>query len=155
MHLYLQQIWAHEDTIRMQELQNDTLCQELTLLQDKLQTTTHELSRTERRADKLEMCLEVLEMMGAHRGHSSWHCHTHHMSLSSDSDSSTCSSQYSHSPLKSTLRSKHHHVDLPGTSKASDRGKGKIENWEMVDIVEVPVPLMNLQSGTCSSLSSE
>ena len=155
MCLYLQQIRAHENTIWMQEQQNDALHQELALLQDKLQTTTRELSRTERRADKLEMRLEVLEMMGSHRGRSSRHRHTHRMSLSPNSDNSTRSSSNSRSPPKSALRSKHHCVDLPGTSKASDRGKGKIKNWEKVDVVEVPVPLMDLQSGSGGSLSSE
>ena len=155
MRLYLQQIWAHEDTIRMREQQNDTLRQELALLQDKLQTTARELSRTERRADKLKMRLEVLEMMGAHRGRSSRHHHTRRMSLSPDSDNSTRSTQYSHSPPKFTLRSKRRRVDLLATSKVSDRGNGKIENRGKVDVVEVPAPLMDLQGGAGSSLSGE
>ena len=155
MRLYLQQIWAHEDTIRMRELQNDALRKELTLLQDKLQTTTHELSRTERQADKLKMRLEVLEMMGAHRGRSSRRHHTHRMSLSPNSDDSMRSSWYSHSPPRSTLRSKRRCVNLPGTSMALDRGKEKIEKWEKGDVVEVPAPLMDLQSGTGGSLASE
>ena len=155
MRLYLQQIRAHEDTIRMREQQNDTLRQELALLQDKLQTTARELSRTERQADKLEMRLEVLEMMGAHRGHSSRHHHTCRMSLSPNSDNSTGSTQYSHSSPKFTLRSKHRRVDLLATSKVSDRGNGKIENRGKVDVVEVPAPLMDLQGGAGSSLSGK
>ena len=75
MRLYLQQIRALEDTIWTRELQNDSLRQELANLQDKLQSSTRKLSRAERQADKLQMHLEMLKMMGTHHGCSSQHCY--------------------------------------------------------------------------------
>ncbi|KAI9452663.1 hypothetical protein BJY52DRAFT_1402809 [Lactarius psammicola] len=109
MRLYLQQIRAQEETIWVRELQNDALHQEATNLQDKLQSTIHELSKAERRADKLEMRLEMLEMMGTHRGHSSQCHHAHHkwtLSSSPSSSSSASSGRHSQSPLRSVLKSK-------------------------------------------------
>ncbi|KAH9010626.1 hypothetical protein EDB84DRAFT_1445605 [Lactarius hengduanensis] len=76
--LYLQQIRALEETVHVRELQNDALCQEVANLQEKLQTTLHELNRAERRADKVNMCLEVLELMGKCSGRSSHRRHAHH-----------------------------------------------------------------------------
>ncbi|KAH9016941.1 hypothetical protein EDB85DRAFT_2155530 [Lactarius pseudohatsudake] len=70
--LYLQQIRGLKETVRVRELQNDALHQEVAnLVQEKLQATLRELNRAERRADKVDMRLEVLELMGKRSGHSS------------------------------------------------------------------------------------
>ena len=150
MRLYLQQIRALEDTIRTRELQNDSLRQELANLQDKLQSSTRELSRAERRADKLQMHLEMLEMMGTHRGRSSRHHHAHRKSLSPSSDGSTHSSQFPWSPSQSALKKRRR----MGTSKASEKGKGKVAYRGMED-VEVVASLVKLRSGAGGGSHSE
>jgi hypothetical protein len=68
--LYLQQIRTLEDTIRMRELQIDALRQELThsnnTLWQELAHSQDKLHEAERRADNLEMCMEVMGMMRTH-----------------------------------------------------------------------------------------
>lgn len=129
--LYLQQIQGHKETIQTQEMQIDSLCQEfkqeLACLQDKLQ-------RAVRRANKLEMHLKVLNMMGTHRSHSSQCCHKQSLSpiTGSESNGSTASSQCSHSPSQSILQSKCHH-GLLAIPKLSEKGKGKIIYQEKGD----------------------
>ena len=150
MHLYLQQIRALEDTIQTRELQNNSLRQELANLQDKLQSSTRKLSRAERRADKLQMRLEMLEMMGTHRGRSSRHHHAHCKSLSPSSDGSTHSSQFPWSPSQSALKKRRR----MGTSKASEKGKGKVAYRGMED-VEVAASLVKLRSGAGGGSHSE
>ena len=76
MRLYLQQIRSLEDTVRIRELQIDALRQELANSQDKLHATMRELDTVERKADRLEMQLEMMEMMGTHRGRSPQHSPT-------------------------------------------------------------------------------
>ena len=122
MCLYLQQIWALEDTIWTWELQNNLLCQELTNLQDKLQSSTHELSRAERQADKLQMHLEMLEMMGTHHCCSSQHPHAHCKSLLPSSDGSTCSSQFPWSPSQSASKKMLSHGYFKGIREGEGEG---------------------------------
>ncbi|KAI9463182.1 hypothetical protein BJY52DRAFT_1184732 [Lactarius psammicola] len=118
MRLYLQQIRAQEETIHVRELQNDALRQEVANLQEKLQTTIREVNRAERRADKLEMHLDVLEMMGKWSGHSSQRRRTHRKrSLSSSSCSSSPRSQ---SPSRIVPKKK---LDK-GKTKAARQDKG-------------------------------
>ena len=122
MHLYLQQIRALEDTVWMRELQNDALRQELAKSQDKLHTTIRELNRAERRADRLEMRLDMMEMMGTtHRGRSSQH-RPHHKHPASSS--SSASSRHSRSPSLPKLKSRRHHTDSPSISGMGEKGKG-------------------------------
>ncbi|KAI9465755.1 hypothetical protein BJY52DRAFT_1220503 [Lactarius psammicola] len=118
MRLYLQQIRAQEETIRVRELQNDALRQEVANLQERLQTTIREVNRAERRADKLEMRLDVLEMMGKRSGRSSQRRRTHRKrSLSS----SSCSSRpHSRSPSRIAPKKK---LDK-GKTKAACQDKG-------------------------------
>ncbi|KAI9431135.1 hypothetical protein BJY52DRAFT_1232221 [Lactarius psammicola] len=118
MRLYLQQIRAQEETIRVRELQNDVLRQEVANLQEKLQTTIREVNRAERRADKLEMRLDVLEMMGKRSSRSSQRRRTHQKrSLSS---SSCSSSPHSRSPSRIVPKKK---LDK-GKTKAARQDKG-------------------------------
>ena len=113
--LYLQQIRGHEDTIRMRELQIDSLRRELTHSQDKLQSTIHELHNAERRADRLEMRMEMMGMMGAHRDRSS---QRHHCKRSR-SPSSTGSAS-APSPSLSPSQGKHRRYSQ------SQKGKGRM-----------------------------
>ncbi|KAH9030581.1 hypothetical protein EDB83DRAFT_2319314 [Lactarius deliciosus] len=128
MRLYLQQIRAQEETIRVRELQNDALRQEVANLQDKIQTMIRELSRAERRVDKFKARLELLEMMGTYRGRSSQHHRTHHKrtlsssSSSANSSASSTGSRNSQSSSRPVLKGKRRHVD----SKTSAKGKGKM-----------------------------
>jgi hypothetical protein len=124
--LYLQQIRAQEETIRIREQQIDSLRQELMKSQDRL-------GRARRQADKLEIHLRILERTGTHRGRSSLRRHGHHeLSLSptgsveSLSNGSASSSRRSLSPLQSVLKSKRRRVDLPVVSKVVEKGKGKM-----------------------------
>jgi len=153
MRLYLQQIRAQEETIRVRELQNDALRQEVANLQDKLQSTIRELSRAERRADKLEMRLDMLEMrldmlemMGTHHSHSSQRHRAHHkwtLSSSSSSSGSASSSRRSQSPSRSVLKSKRHRVDL---QKTLAKGKGKMVYRDKED-EDAAASLMTLVTG--------
>jgi hypothetical protein len=129
LRLYLQQIRAQEETIRMRELQIDASRKEVADLQDKLQSTLRELSRAERQADNLKMRLDMLEMMGTHRGRSSRRHRTHRKRSLPKSSSSASSSRRSpwrsQSRSRSVLRSKRHHIDLPVVSKTLEEQKGK------------------------------
>lgn len=151
MRLYLQQIRSLEDTVRTRELQNDSLRQDLANLQDKLRASAHQLSRAERRVDKLQMRLEMLEMMGAHRGRSSRHRHAHRKSLSPSSDGSTRSSQFSWSPSQSASK-KRRRMDFLGTSKGSENRK---IGYQGMEDVEVAASLVKLQSGASGSHPEE
>lgn len=70
--LYLQQIRGHEETIRMREMQIDTLCQEL--------------AQSVQRVHALEMDLKVLKLLGTHHHRSQHHRKRSFPSLNSDSN---------------------------------------------------------------------
>ncbi|KAH8979483.1 hypothetical protein EDB83DRAFT_2537246 [Lactarius deliciosus] len=149
--LYLQQIHALEETVCVRELQNNALCQEVANLQEKLQTTLRELNRAERRADKVDMRLEVLELMGKRSGRSSHHRRAHHKwPLTSESSSSpggsASSSHHLWSPSRSVLKGKRRRMDSsPVVSKRSDKGKEKMVYQEDEGLA---TSLMMSQSGT-------
>jgi hypothetical protein len=113
--LYLQQIRGHEETIRMQDMQIDSLCQEL--------------AQAVQQIHALETDKKVLKVLRAHCGHSSrHHHHEHSLSLSSDSDASgsTSSSQYSRTPSQVILQRKHH-CGLPASlTRKTEKGKEKM-----------------------------
>ncbi|KAH9009952.1 hypothetical protein EDB85DRAFT_1902616 [Lactarius pseudohatsudake] len=130
--LYLQQIRALEETVRVRELQNDALRQEVANLQEKLQTTLRELNRAEHRADKVDMRLEVLELMGKRSGRSSHRRRAHHkrpltFESSSSPGGSASSSHHSRSPSRSALKGKRRRMDSsPVVPKRSEKGKEKM-----------------------------
>ncbi|KAH9070751.1 hypothetical protein EDB83DRAFT_2517913 [Lactarius deliciosus] len=147
--LYLQQIRALEETIRVRELQNDALRQDVANLQERLQTTLRELNKVERRADKLDMRLEMLELTEKRSSCLSHRCCAHYkwpLTSSSSPGGSTSSSHHSRSPLCSALKGKQHRMDfLPAIPKRSEKGKEKMVYQED----EGPVAsLVMLQSGT-------
>ena len=108
--LYPQQIRSQQSTIRELELKNYAL-------QGQLYSTVYKLNREERRADRLEMRLETLEMMRTYRRRLSRRYRVHHQrSLSSSSASnrsaSSADSPSSRSPSRPVLNSKRRRVDL-------------------------------------------
>ncbi|KAH9014552.1 hypothetical protein EDB85DRAFT_2157315 [Lactarius pseudohatsudake] len=131
--LYLQQIRALKETVHVRELQNDALRQEVTNLQEKLQTTLCELNRAERRADKVDMRMEMLELMGKGSGRSSHRRRAHHKRpLTSESSSSpggsASSSHRPWSPSRSALKGKRRRRmdSSPVVPKRSEKGKEKM-----------------------------
>ncbi|KAH9025033.1 hypothetical protein EDB85DRAFT_2150061 [Lactarius pseudohatsudake] len=151
--LYLQQIRAQEETIRVRELQNDTLRQEVANLQDKLQTTICELNRAERRADNLDVQLGVMKLMGdrgKRSGRSSQRRRAHHKrpltsSSGSMSDGSASSRRRSRSPSRSASKAKQRRVDPPVVPNRLEKGKGKMVYQ---DDEGAATSLMMSQSGT-------
>ncbi|KAF8267335.1 hypothetical protein EI94DRAFT_1336312 [Lactarius quietus] len=78
--VYRQRIWELE-------MQNNALYREAAMLRDKLFSTERKLDRAERRGDKFELHVKMLEMMGTHRGRSHRHHRTHRrLSRSPSSD---------------------------------------------------------------------
>ncbi|KAH9024957.1 hypothetical protein EDB84DRAFT_1440530 [Lactarius hengduanensis] len=130
--LYLQQI----------QLQNDALRQEVTNLQERLQTTLRELNRAERRANKLDMRLELLELMGKRSGRSS---HRRHKRSLTSSSGSASSSHHPRSPSHSVLKGKQRRVDPPLILERLEKGKGKMVYQEDEGAA---ASLMMSQSGT-------
>jgi len=121
MWLYLQQIRAHDDTIRMRELENELLRQERANLEDKLHSALRKLSRAERRADRLEMRLYMFKIMGTRRGRSSRRRdHTHRKWTLSPNPTSNGSISSSRSPSRSALKGKRRRVN-----SQVEKGKGK------------------------------
>jgi hypothetical protein len=119
IHLYLQRIRAQEGTIRELELKNYAL-------QDQLYSATRKLNRKERRADKLEMRLEMLDMMRTHRRRLSRHHRAHYRltpssSSGSNKSASSNSNPSSRPPSQDVLKSKRRRIDLQVA------GKGKRE----------------------------
>ncbi|KAH9160717.1 hypothetical protein EDB89DRAFT_1914461 [Lactarius sanguifluus] len=153
--LYLQQIRALEETVRVRELQNDALRQEVTNLQERLQTTLRELNRAERRADKLNMHLEMLELMGKCSGRSSHRRHAlHKRSLTSRSSpgGSASSSHHPQSPLNSVLKGKQRRVDPPLALERLEKGKGKMVYQEDEGVA---ASLMMSQSGNARATTPD
>lgn len=124
MRLYLRRIRAQEGTIRELELKNYAL-------QDQLYTAVRKLNREERRADRLAIRLETLEMMRAYRRRLSRRRAHHQQSLSSSSGSnrsaSSADSPSFSSPSRSVLKSKRRRVDLQVAEEGKSMFLDKLE----------------------------
>lgn len=125
MHLYLQRIRTQDGTIRELDLKNYAL--------------QNQLYSAERRADKLEMRLKMLEMMRTHRRRLSRHYRTHHRRTPSSSSSSSSNrfasstdNPSSRSPSRSVLKSKRRRVDLQVAEEGKRVFQGKEDEEALV-----------------------
>jgi hypothetical protein len=124
MNLYLRRICAQEGTIRELELKNYAL-------QDQLYSAVRKLNREERRADRFEMRLEMLDTMRTHRRRLSRRHRTHHQLTPSSSSGSNRSASSNNNPSsrppsRSAFKSKRRRADL----QADEEGESVFQEEE-------------------------